>query len=72
MTPRLEAPEQLNETAELNPFSGLTDTVAVPLCPGFTASDAGEAATVKSAVAGAETTTLTIFEVLPAKLPSPP
>src|ERR1700690_4497114 len=27
--------EQLNETAELNPFSGLTDTVAVPLCPGF-------------------------------------
>jgi hypothetical protein len=41
-------PEQLNETAELNPFSGVTEIVAVPLCPAFMESDSGEATTEKS------------------------
>ena len=45
-------PEQLNETVELNPCSGVTETVVVPLCPAVTVSDAGEAATVKSGVTG--------------------
>ena len=41
-------PEQLNETAELNPLAGVTETATVPLCPDLKAMDAGEAATVKS------------------------
>ena len=41
-------PEQLNETAVLNPFSGMTEIVVVPLCPAVTVRDAGEAVTEKS------------------------
>jgi hypothetical protein len=41
-------PEQLNETEELKPFVGVTETPVVPLCPAVTVSDAGEAATEKS------------------------
>ena len=41
-------PEQLNDTDELNPFTGETEIVLVPLCPGTTVSDAGEAAIEKS------------------------
>jgi hypothetical protein len=65
------SPEQLNETAELNPFTGVTNIVVAPLSPADTVADAGDAATLKSGVAGPETTTLTVFDVLPAKLPSP-
>jgi hypothetical protein len=42
-------PEQLNETAELNPFSGVTEIVVVPLWPPAIVNDVGEAATEKSA-----------------------
>jgi hypothetical protein len=41
-------PEQLNETAELNPFRGATEILVVPFCPAVTLSDAGEATTEKS------------------------
>ena len=41
-------PEQLNETAESNPFSGVTEIAAVPLCPAVTVRGAEEAATEKS------------------------
>ena len=41
-------PEQLNDTDELNPYCGLTRIVLVPLCPGTTVSDAGEAVIEKS------------------------
>jgi hypothetical protein len=42
------SPEQANETAELKPFAGVTEIDAVPLCPGVTVNDAGEAVTEKS------------------------
>jgi hypothetical protein len=41
-------PEQANETAEVNPPCGVTETVAVPLLPAVTLSVAGVAATEKS------------------------
>jgi hypothetical protein len=41
-------PEQAKVTAELKPYSGVTEIVAVPLCPAVTVNDAGEAATEKS------------------------
>jgi hypothetical protein len=44
-------PEQLNDTAELNPFSGVTEIVVVPLCPAAIASDGGETVTEKSCAA---------------------
>jgi hypothetical protein len=40
-------PEQVNETTEVNPFCGVTKTVAVALCPAATVSDDGETATAK-------------------------
>ena len=43
------SPEQLNETAEANPFSGVTDTVVFPGWPDEMLSDDGETATEKSA-----------------------
>ena len=43
-------PEQLNETAESNPFTDLTEMVAFALCPESTARDAGEAVTEKSGI----------------------
>jgi hypothetical protein len=43
-------PEQLNDTEEVNPFTGVTEIVLVPLCPGTTVSDAGEAVIEKSGV----------------------
>jgi hypothetical protein len=39
-------PEQLNET--LKPFAGVTETVAVPLCPAVIVRDAGEIPMEKS------------------------
>jgi len=42
-------PEQLNETAEANPFCGVTVTVVFPGCPDEMVSDAGATATAKSA-----------------------
>jgi hypothetical protein len=36
-------PEQLNDTDELNPFTGVIEIVLVPLCPGAIVSDAAEA-----------------------------
>ena len=44
------SPEQLNKTAALNPFSGVTETAVEPLCPPVTVNDDGEAATAKSGV----------------------
>ena len=41
-------PEQLNETGELKPFWGVTETAVVPLCPPVTVSDVGEATMEKS------------------------
>lgn len=41
------SPEQVNETAEVKPFCGVTEIVTLPLCPPVTASDDGEAAMVK-------------------------
>jgi hypothetical protein len=41
------SPEQLKETVELKPFSGVTETDVAPLCPPVTESDAGVATTVK-------------------------
>jgi hypothetical protein len=41
-------PVQLNVTAALNPFAGVTEMLAVALCPAVTVSAAGEAATAKS------------------------
>ena len=46
------SPEQVNVTAEVKPFCGVTDTVAVPFCPAVMVSEEGEAATVKLGVAG--------------------
>jgi len=43
-------PEQLNDIEEENPFTGVTEIVLVPLCPGTTVSDAGEAVIEKSGV----------------------
>ena len=43
-------PEQLNETDEVNPFTGVIDIVLVPLCPGTTVTDAGNAVIEKSGV----------------------
>jgi len=51
------SPEQLNETAELKPFSGVTETPVVPLCPAVKVSDAGVAATEKSGAAAVPVTT---------------
>ena len=42
-------PEQLNETAELKPFSGVTETVVAPLSPAATVNAVGVATTEKSA-----------------------
>ena len=41
-------PEQLNETAELNPFAGVIEMMAVTLCPAATVNEPGEALTEKS------------------------
>jgi hypothetical protein len=41
-------PEQVNETAELNPFSGTTETGMVPGWLEVTVRDVGEAETEKS------------------------
>jgi hypothetical protein len=41
------SPEQLSETAEVNPLCGVTVVVAVPLFPAWTVSDAGETTTEK-------------------------
>lgn len=41
------SPEQLNETAEAKPFSGITETVVVPLYPSIMSSEAGYIATAK-------------------------
>ena len=43
-------PEQLNDTDELKPFTGVTEIVLVPLCPGTTVSDADKVAIEKSGV----------------------
>jgi len=43
-------PEQLNDTDDVNPFTGVTEMVLVPLCPGATVSDAGKAVIEKSGV----------------------
>jgi len=43
------SPEQLNETAALNPLAGVTVTVVVPLPPADTLIEPGEAATEKLA-----------------------
>ena len=48
-----EAPEgnpdvQLNDTVELKPFTGVTVTVVVPLCPPVTVNDDGDGAMEKS------------------------
>jgi hypothetical protein len=40
-------PEQLNETMELNPYFGVTETEVVPLCPAATVSDDGVSAMEK-------------------------
>ena len=42
-------PEQANETAELKPPTGATETVVVALLPADTVCDAGDAATPKLA-----------------------
>jgi len=55
-------PEQVNETAESNPFTGVTVIVAVPAAPEVTVSDAGEAATVKSGTDALVVVALTWFE----------
>ena len=41
------SPAQLNETADANPFSGATRTVAVPLCPAGMLRDVGDRAMEK-------------------------
>lgn len=41
-------PEQLNETAELNPFTGVTVNLVAPFCPAVTVNAVGLAAKVKS------------------------
>jgi hypothetical protein len=41
-------PVQVNETGELNPFTGKTDIAAEPGCAEVTVSDAGEEETAKS------------------------
>jgi hypothetical protein len=41
------SPEQAKVTAELNPFTGVTDSVTVPWSPESTVSDDGEALSVK-------------------------
>jgi hypothetical protein len=43
-------PEQLNETAELNPYSGVTVMVVLPFCPAVTVNSPGEAAMEKFGV----------------------
>jgi hypothetical protein len=43
-------PEQVNETAELNPLTGVTETMLVLLCPAITVTEVGELATEKSGV----------------------
>jgi hypothetical protein len=42
-------PAQLSETGALNPFSGVTETMTVAVCPALIVSDVGEAKTAKSA-----------------------
>ena len=59
-------PEQLNDTDELNPFCGVIRIVLVPLCPGTTVSDVGEAAIEKSGGAGDN------LKTVPQSLPLPP
>jgi hypothetical protein len=44
------SPEQVNETAELNPLTGVIETMLVLLCPAITVNVVGEAATEKSGV----------------------
>lgn len=44
----VERSEQPKETAEANPFAGVTDTVVVLLCPAATVSAMGETAKEKS------------------------
>ena len=43
-------PEQVNETAELNPLTGETETMLELLCPAITVNDVGELAMEKSGV----------------------
>jgi hypothetical protein len=40
--------EQLNDTDDANPYSGVTANVVVPLCPAVTVNDDGEGAMEKS------------------------
>lgn len=46
------SPEQLNETAALNPFRGVTAIETDPLCPAVTVSAEGEAVREKSGAGG--------------------
>jgi hypothetical protein len=46
------SPEQTNETATSNPFSGVTDIETDPLCPAITVRAEGEAAREKSGAGG--------------------
>jgi hypothetical protein len=46
------SPEQTNETAAFNPFSGVTDMETDPLCPAITVSAEGEAVREKSGAGG--------------------
>ena len=43
------SPEQLNATVALNPFCGTTETVVVPVFPGATLNEVGDAEIEKSA-----------------------
>lgn len=43
-------PEQLSDTGKANEFTGVTETVTVPLFPAVTASDPGETASVNPGV----------------------
>ena len=47
-------PEQVNETAELNPLAGVANNVVLPLLPAVIVREAGEVATEKSGDAEAD------------------
>jgi hypothetical protein len=48
-------PEQSNETAELNPFSGVIDRFVFVLCPATTVKDPDDTAVEKSGAGGTMT-----------------
>ena len=52
-------PAQLSETGALNPFSGVTETMTIAVCPALIVSDVGEAETEKS-----DTGTLIVYAAL--------